>query len=119
MAEYKAIGETFPLQFVWQLPSMEYVRAVFEAEVLSHDFTAEKYVVRLNDLVAGRQETAVGKPMPADQMDEPTWARVRHLAGRRVQVAFESDNGRSLRMRYSTLIGEHNFFFRYDKDEEE
>lgn len=116
MADYKALGESFPLQFVWSLPSGEFLRAVFEAVVLEHDLAADKYVVRLSRLVAGRQETAVGKPLTADQFDEVAWAKVRRLAGRRVQVAFESDNGRPLRMRYATLTGEHNFFFRYDDE---
>lgn len=107
-------GESFPIQFVWKLPNDDYIRAVFRAEVVSLVEPAEKYFLRLSELMAGRQETAVGEIRPKEALTRPFWALVGRLIGRKVLVAYEAEDGRPLHMRLATLTGEHDFFFRYD-----
>ena len=111
-------GESFPAHFVWKLPDGDYLRAVFAAEILSLDWRMERYMVRLGQLQAGRQETPAGEARPEREVNRLYVALVRRLIGRRVQLAFEAVDGRPLLMRLPTLTGEHNFFFRYDTDEE-
>ena len=112
-------GESFPAHFVWKLPDGDYLRAVFMAEVLSLDWSMERYMVRLGKLQAGRQETPAGEARPDREVNPHYVALVHRIIGRRVQLAFEAVDGRPLLMRLPTLTGEHNFFFRIDKDEEE
>ena len=107
-------GESFPVQFVWRLPDGDYVRAVFTAVILDIVPAADKYVVRLQELVAGRQESSTGEMRPVEELTRMYWQLVGRLQGRRVTVAFECDTGKSLHMRLETLTGEHNFFFRFD-----
>ena len=107
------IGQSFPTQFAWRLPDDGYLRAVFQAEVLSLVPKADKYVVRLTALIAGRQETADGAVLPKEQLDQDYWALVGKLIGRRLSLAFEADEGNALYMRLATLTGEHNFFYRF------
>ena len=38
-------GQSFPVQFAWRLPNEEYLRAVFQADVLELVPAADKYVV--------------------------------------------------------------------------
>ena len=45
-ANYK-IGETFSVQFAWNLPDGDYIRAVFQADVLDMVAEADKYIIRL------------------------------------------------------------------------
>jgi hypothetical protein len=52
---------------------------------------------------------------PVAALTQEYWALVGRLQGRRVTIAFESDDGRPLHLRLETLTGEHNFFFRFDK----
>ena len=108
-----AIGETFAAQFAWRLPDGGYLRAVFQAEVVGVVDRADKYVVRLNELIAGRQDNAEGDVLPKTQLDEQYWALVGRLIGRRLSLAYEADSGNPLYMRLETLTGEHNFFFRF------
>ena len=107
-------GESFSVQFVWKLPDGDYVRAVFTAVVQDIVPAADKYIVRLQELIAGRQESATGEMRPVEALTREYWQLVGRLQGRRVTVAFESDTGQSLHMRLETLTGEHNFFFRFD-----
>lgn len=107
-------GESFPVQFVWKLPDGDYVRAVFTAVILDIVPAADKYIVRLQELVAGRQESSTGEMRAAEGLTREYWQMIGRLQGRRVTVAYESDNGQSLYMRLETLTGEHNFFFRFD-----
>lgn len=108
------IGETFAAQFAWRLPDGDYVRAVFAAEVLDLVPPADKYIVRLNRLLAGRQETPEGELRPTAEFSRPYWSLVGELVGRKITVAYEVDNGRALHMRLETLTGEHNYFYRYE-----
>ena len=110
-------GETFPAQFVWQLPHGDYLRAVFEAEVIEVLPAAEKYVVRLRSLIAGRQETAAGLMQPREKFTQSYWALVSQLIGNKVTLAYEAQDGRPLHMRLETLTGEHNFFTRFQQSE--
>jgi len=111
-AMYKA-GESFPVQFAWRLPDGDYIRAVFRAEVLDFVPAADKYVVRLTELIAGRQEDADGVLRPSDQFDRSYWAMVGRLVGQKLAIAYEVEDGRAVHMRLATLTGEHNYFYRY------
>ncbi|MCA9977439.1 MAG: hypothetical protein KC413_16890 [Anaerolineales bacterium] len=112
------IGETFAAQFAWRLPDGDYLRAVFEAEILDLVPPAEKYVVRLNKLIAGRQEDENGRLRPTETFTKEYWALVGKLIGRKITVAYEIDDGRALHMRLETLTGEHNYFYRYSMAED-
>lgn len=107
------IGESFPVQFAWRLPDGDYLRAVFQADVLSLVPAADKYIVRLSRLLAGRQETAEGLLRPTAEFNQEYWALVGRLVGRKISVAFEADDSRALHLRLATLTGEHNFFTRF------
>jgi hypothetical protein len=89
------------------------LRAVFEAEVLSLIEPADKYLVRLDRLLAGREETHEGPPKLKEELSADYWALVGRLIGRKITLACEADDGRALYMRLETLTGEHNFFSRY------
>ena len=113
MSEAKiSIGDTFHLQFVWRIPNEDYLRAFFNAEVLVLDELSNKYVVRLSEFVAGRQETNRGEMRSIEEVAKEYWSLVAELAGRKIAVAYEADDGRPLWLRLETLTGEHNFFSR-------
>ena len=107
------IGETFPAQFAWRLPNGDYLRAVFRAEVLGIVDAADKYVVRLVELIAGRQENEDGELLQTDQFSKEYWALVGKLIGRRITIAFEADDGHAVHFRLETLTGDHNYFYRF------
>ncbi len=113
-SNYK-VGESFPVQFAWKLPNDDYLRAVFEAEVLDIVPAADKYMVRLQKLIAGRQDDKDGVMRPQEAYAQEYWAMVGKLIGNKVSIAYEVDDGRALHMRLATLTGEHNFFTRYEK----
>jgi hypothetical protein len=113
VAIYK-VGDSFPVQFVWQLPEGDFVRAVFQAEVLFLVPAAEKYIVRLNQLVAGRQESERGEMRPKEALTKAYWALVGQIMGRKISLAYEAADGRPLHLRLATLTGEHNFFTRFE-----
>jgi|GEM_PF-1863765 len=115
-ANYK-IGESFSLQFAWRLPDGDYLRAVFDARVLDLVPEADKYLVRLEQLTAGRQEDENGQMRPTAEFSRDYWRLVGQLIGRKLTVAYEADNSRALHMRLATLTGEHNFFTRYEDAE--
>ncbi len=112
--QHVPVGKSFPLQFAWRLPDGSYVRAVFKANVLDLVPSADKYIVRLDELTAGREETPGGEAKPVDALSRPYWAMVGDLVGRRLTVAYEASDGRALQMRLETLTGEHNYFSRFD-----
>ncbi len=112
-AHYKP-GESFAVQFAWQLPEGDYLRAVFRADVVEMVPSADKYVVRLSELIAGREDDPDGNTKPASELTRPYWDLVGKLVGRRITLAYEADDGRALHMRLATLTGEHNFFTRYE-----
>jgi hypothetical protein len=107
-------GESFPLHFVWQLPDGDYLRAVYRAEVLAHDLSLDRYLLRLGELMVGRQETPQGEMRPKEEMALPFWKMVTELIGKQVYLAFEVDDGRPIRLRLDTLTQEHRFFTRLD-----
>ena len=74
-------GQSFPVQFAWRLPDGEYLRAVFQADVLELVAAANKYVTRLSYLLAGREETADGEPKPAEALTRAYWELVGTLIG--------------------------------------
>lgn len=113
------VGESYRVQFVWQIPDGDYLRAVFTAEILNRDHRSEKYLLRLTEFLAGRQETAEGVMRPVEDVAREYWAMVDDLVGRQVVLAYESADGRPLHLRFATLTGEHNFFHRFDKLEME
>jgi hypothetical protein len=107
------VGESFPIQFAWRLPEGGYLRAVFQAEVLGLVDPADKYIIRLDQLLAGREETADGEMKAKEALSADYWRLVNQLVGRIVTVAYEAADGRALYMRLETLTGEHNFFSRF------
>ena len=111
----RTVGEWFAVQFVWKLPDGDYIRAVFRAEILDTIPAADKYLVRLVELLAGRQEDEDGVMRPKEEMTIPYWVLVRQLIGNQVTLAYEVEDGRALHMRLTTLIGEHDFFTRYNR----
>jgi hypothetical protein len=115
-AQYEE-GETFALQFAWHLPDGDYIRAVFAAEVLDIVPQADKYLVRLNKLLAGRQEDSEGNLKPTEELAREYWLLVDDLVGRKITIAYEADDSRAIHMRLATLTGEHNFFTRYEDAE--
>ncbi len=117
IANYK-INETFAVQFAWRLPNKDYIRAVFEAEILDLVEPAEKYVVQLNQLIAGRQEDEDGRLRETADYSREYWALVGKLVGRKITVAYEVDDTRAVHMRLETLTGEHNYFYRYSMAED-
>jgi hypothetical protein len=111
------VGEDFPLQFAWRLPEGDYIRAVFRAHILDTVPEADKYIVRLLELQAGRQEDEDGQLRPREQFSREYWSMVGDLVGRKITIAYEAEDGRALHMRLATLTGEHNFFSRYEDAE--
>ena len=107
-------GQTFNLQFAWRLPEGDYLRAVFEAEVIDLVPTADKYIIRLRRLLAGREDDPEGLVKPITALEGEYWDLVRGLTGRTLTIAYEADDGRPLYLRLATLTGEHNFFTRYE-----
>jgi hypothetical protein len=113
LANYEP-GATFPLQFVWQLPDGDFIRAIFDAEVLALDESLDRYLLRLTALKAGRQESATGEMRPREALSRDYWAMAGRLVGKRVYLAYEVDDGRPIRLRLDTLTLEHSFFTRLD-----
>lgn len=110
-------GQSFAVQFAWRLPEGEYLRAVFEAQILDLVPSADKYIVRLTHLLAGREETADGQAKPETALSHDYWRLVGKLIGRKITIAYEADDSRALYLRLETLTGEHNFFSRYEDAE--
>jgi hypothetical protein len=109
------VGQSFNVQFVWQIPAGDFLRAIFKADVLTLDSVSGKYVVLLEEFLAGRQEDAHGEMRPGEEVTREYWAMVAELAGRRISLAYEADDGRPLWLRLETLTGEHNFFSRLNE----
>lgn len=107
-------GQSFTLQFAWRLPEGEYLRALFRADVLELVPGADKYVVRLGQFLAGREDDAEGNVKPLESLEGEYWDLVRGLSGRTITIAYEADDGHPLYLRLATLTGEHNFFSRYE-----
>lgn len=108
------VGETFSVQFVWRIPDGDFLRAVFEAEVLYLDEAVGKYVLKLGKFTAARQEEADGSTKAVEELHREYWTLVAALSGRSISLAFEADDTRPLWLRLETLTGEHDFFTRLD-----
>jgi len=108
-------GDNFSVHFVWRIPNGDFIRAIFKVEVLLQDELSEKYVVQLNEFIAGRQETSDGEMRPLESVARDYWQLVSNLTGHRISLAFEVDDGRPLWLRLETLTGEHDFFRRLDE----
>ena len=106
--------ETFDIQFVWKIPSGDFLRAIFEARVITHISGSDRYLVELNRLKAGRQENASGDIRAVDDLDQDYWRLVGELQGRRAAVAYEAADGRPLHMILRTLTREHRFFTQFE-----
>lgn len=107
-------GQAFALQFAWRLPDGDYLRAVFQADVIDLVPAADKYIIRLSRFLAGREDDADGSVKPLEQLEGAYWDLVKGLTGRTLTIAYEADDGRPLYLRLATLTGEHNFFSRYE-----
>ena len=108
------IGDTFGVQFVWRIPDGDFLRAIFEVEVLYRDQASGKYVLQLGEFAAARQESADGSTQRMEDLSREYWTLVAGLVGRKISLAFEADDGRPLWLRLETLTGEHDFFTRLD-----
>lgn len=107
------LGDTFKLQFVWQLPHKGFARAVFDAKVEAFDHFQERYIVSLNRLVAKKEEDLDGNMLEIHQWAQEYWELIIALEGRRVAVGYEAQDGRPLRLRLATLTLEHSYFTKY------
>ena len=105
-------NQSFPVQFAWRLPDGGTIYAVFRAEVLDTVPAADKYIARLDELLAGRETNAEGDSLPAEATSRDYWRLVGELVGKTITIAYEAEDGRALYMRLETLTGEHNFFSR-------
>ena len=110
-----SVGEYFRTQFIWRIPSGDFLRAIFEVEVILIDDISDKYVVRLEKFLAGRQETSEGENLPVEKASKEYWGLVNALTGNKISLAFEVDDGRPLWLRFETLTGDHNFFHRLNE----
>jgi hypothetical protein len=111
----KDIGDNFRVQFVWRIPNGDFLRALFGVEILAQDILSEKYVILLRDFLAARQESEDGEMRSLDEVNKEYWGMVSSLAGKKISLAFEADDGRPLWLRLETLTGEHNFFSRLNE----
>ena len=109
------VGGIVTVQFVWRIPEGDYLRALFDAEILLSDPKSEKYVVRLDEWRAGRQESPEGKMRPLADVSREYWALVARLAGQRISLSFEASSAKALWLRLETLTGEHNYFRRLNE----
>ncbi len=107
------MGDSFRLQFVWQVPSRDYVRALFQVEITSLDLETQRYIVQIQQLLGKRQETAEGEARPAADLTPEYWQLVRELVGRKAAIAYEASSPQPIRLRYETLTREHHYFTRY------
>lgn len=110
--DLRVIGEKFPVQFVWQLPDGDYLRAIFNGEVIGLDKEWDRYVLRLERLMGGLQEDPAGTPRDQSDYTHQYWAKIGSILGSTIHLAYEADDGRPIRLRLTTLTGEHNYFSR-------
>ena len=108
------VDDKFRVQFVWKIPEGDFLRAIFRVEVLLLDGLSEKYVLRLTEFMAGRQESSVVVFRPVEETSTSYWQLVAELVGKRISLSYEADDGRPLWLRLETLTGEHSFFSRLD-----
>lgn len=107
------IGDSFPVHFVWRLPNNDYLRAIFETTVVDLHHDTARYLLSLDKFAAGRQESPEGEMRPPEEIDKEHWQLVHNLTGRKIDLAYEIDDGKPISLRLSTLTLEHQFFRRY------
>lgn len=109
------INDCFDIQFVWRLPDEDFIRVFFKAEVLEIQRREDRYLVKLVEFVAGRQESPDGHVIrPKEELSREYWAKVVSFVGKKVQVAYEAADSRPLLLTLATLTGENKFFRRFD-----
>jgi len=108
------IGDSFNVQFAWRLPDGDYLRAIFQADVLDLVQGADKYIVKLSQFLAGREDDAEGYPKQIEALKGEYWDLVRAITGRTITIAYEVDDGHPIYLRFATLTGEHNYFTRHE-----
>lgn len=108
------IGHHFPIQFVWELPNGDFLRAIFETTVIDHHHDTARYLLTLDKFAAGRQEAPNGQMRPREAIDPHHWQLVHNLVGRKIDLAYETDDNRPIRLKLNTLTLEHKFFTRYE-----
>ncbi|MFT5195846.1 MAG: hypothetical protein ACI9EW_001594 [Cellvibrionaceae bacterium] len=109
------VGKSFHIHFVWKLPNEHYIRALFKAVVLDIDLIADRYLIRLQNLLGKKEEDEAGNGLVEEMHTEEYWQMVYKLISRKAHVAFEVDDGRPLYLRLPTLTLEHKFFTRYSE----
>ncbi|MDJ0755484.1 MAG: hypothetical protein QNJ45_18310 [Ardenticatenaceae bacterium] len=109
-----AIGDEFLIHFVWQIPNGDFIRAIFAAEIVNLDQPTNRYIIKLKELKAGRQENEIGEILPRQSFSEEHWRLVGELIGRQAAVAYETADGRPVRLRLATLTREHKYFTRFE-----
>lgn len=114
MTPEKQIGDKVQMHFVWKLPNEDYLRAIFETEIIDILPDSNRYLLLLQEWVAGRQETAVGEMRPEEEVTVRFWQLVDQLVGHKAAVAYEAVDGRPLHLRLTTLLQIHPFFTRYN-----
>ena len=67
MDDLIAVGDSFDIQFVWQLPDGDYLRAVFSAEVLTS--SKQRKIFRALDRLQG-WTTGIGRTANTRSRDE-------------------------------------------------
>lgn len=109
------IGDSFPVQFVWQLPNGDFLRDLFQAQVLAIDWGMEKYTLQLIEWLGGRQESSTGESRSIEQVTQEYWMAAKQLVGKKFTLAFEAEDGKPVRLKLTTLTGEHRYFNRNER----
>lgn len=104
------VGDDFMVQFVWHLPNGDFLRALFQVHLLSIDWSKERHTLQINQWVGGRQESRPGEL--SAQLSKEYWALAKGLVGKKFMLPFEAEDGQPVRLKLSTLTGEHNYFNR-------
>jgi hypothetical protein len=110
----KQVGDEVQMHFVWKLPNEDYLRAIFRTEVVAILPDSKRYLLLLQEWVAGRQESPTGEMRPEGEVLLSFWRLVDELVGHKAAVAYEAVDGRALPLRLTTLLRIHPFFTRYD-----
>jgi hypothetical protein len=111
----REVGEMVTVQFACRIPEGDYLRALFNAQIMLVEQKSEKYVVRLDEWLAGRQESSDGQMRPLADVSRDYWALVARLSGQRISLSFEASSAKALWLRLETLTGEHNYFRRLNE----
>jgi len=83
--EVHEVGESFKIQYVWRIESGHFLRALFRARVLGHDDSTDKYILLLEEFVAGRQEDAAGETADTNELAREYWKTVAERLARRLR----------------------------------